>query len=60
MPKEQPCSNEHSVCAPSSKNAKDKSNSTTLMAIRKNKDADSSSGRGSHCSSEKDSGYSGE
>ncbi|KAM8768983.1 CLOCK-interacting pacemaker isoform 2-T2 [Acanthopagrus schlegelii] len=58
MPKEQPCSNEHSVCAPSSKNAKDKSNSTTLMAIRKNKDADSSRGRGSHCSSEKDSGYS--
>ncbi|XP_073338468.1 CLOCK-interacting pacemaker [Pagrus major] len=58
MPKEQPCSNKHSVCAPSSKNAKDKSNSTTLMAIRNNKDADSSSGRGSRCSSEKDSGYS--
>ncbi len=60
MPKEQPCLGEHSPCAASSKNAKDKSNSTTLLAIRNNKDSDDSSGRGSRCSSEKDSGYSGE
>lgn len=60
MPKEQPCLSEHSPCALSSKNAKDKSNSTTLLAMRDTKDTDESSGRGSHCSSEKDSGYSGE
>ncbi|XP_056230388.1 CLOCK-interacting pacemaker [Seriola aureovittata] len=58
MPKEQSCLSEHSPCATSSKDAKDKSNSTTLLAIRDSKDADDSSGRGSHCSSEKDSGYS--
>ncbi|TMS07586.1 CLOCK-interacting pacemaker [Larimichthys crocea] len=58
MPKEQPCLSEHSLCAASSKNAKDKSNSTTLLAIRNTKDADHSSGQGSRCSSEKDSGYS--
>lgn len=58
MPKEQPCLSEHSPCALSSKNAKDKSNSTTLLAMRDTKDADESSGRGSRCSSEKDSGYS--
>ncbi|XP_047449819.1 CLOCK-interacting pacemaker isoform X2 [Mugil cephalus] len=58
MPKEQPCLNEHSPCAASSKNAKDKSNSTTLLAIRDTRDADNSGGRGSRCSSEKDSGYS--
>ncbi|TKS81316.1 G2/mitotic-specific cyclin-B [Collichthys lucidus] len=58
MPKEQPCLSEHSLCTASSKNAKDKSNSTTLLAIRNTKDADHSSGQGSRCSSEKDSGYS--
>lgn len=55
MPKEQPCQSENSLCATSSKNAKDKSNSTTLLAIRNSND---SGGRGSRCSSEKDSGYS--
>lgn len=60
MPKEQPFLSEHSLSAPSSKTAKDKSNSSTLLAIRNTKDAESSSGRGSRCSSEKDSGYSGE
>ncbi|GAA6218341.1 CLOCK-interacting pacemaker-like [Lates japonicus] len=58
MPKEQPCLNEHSPGAASNKNAKDKSNSTTLQAMRDTKDADNSGGRRSHCSSEKDSGYS--
>ncbi|KAG7223113.1 hypothetical protein INR49_015872 [Caranx melampygus] len=58
MPKEQPCLSEHSPCALPSKNAKDKSNSTTLLAMRDTKDTDVSSGRGSRCSSEKDSGYS--
>lgn len=53
MPKEQPCLSKYSVCAPSSKNAKDKSNSTTLQAMRNTKDSS-----GSRCSSEKDSGYS--
>ncbi|XP_035536249.1 CLOCK-interacting pacemaker-like isoform X2 [Morone saxatilis] len=57
MPKEQPRLSEHSPRATSSKNAKDKSNSTTLLAMRNTKDSDSS-GRGSRCSSEKDSGYS--
>ncbi|XP_034459273.1 CLOCK-interacting pacemaker-like [Hippoglossus hippoglossus] len=58
MPKEQPCLSEHSPCATSSMNAKDERNSTTLLAMRETKDADDSSGRGSLCSSEKDSGYS--
>ncbi|XP_060929344.1 CLOCK-interacting pacemaker [Limanda limanda] len=58
MPKEQPCLSEHSPCATSSKNAKDERNSTILLAMRETTDADDSSGRGSLCSSEKDSGYS--
>ncbi|XP_072248990.1 CLOCK-interacting pacemaker isoform X2 [Leuresthes tenuis] len=58
MAKEQPCLSEHSSCPPSSKNAKDKSNSTTLQALRGTKDAGDSYRRGSNCSSEKDSGYS--
>ncbi|XP_038548791.1 CLOCK-interacting pacemaker isoform X1 [Micropterus salmoides] len=58
MQKEQPCLSKHSPRAVSSKNAKDKSNSTTLLAMHNTKDADDSSGRGSRCSSEKDSGYS--
>ncbi|XP_061828737.1 CLOCK-interacting pacemaker isoform X2 [Nerophis lumbriciformis] len=41
---------------PSSKNAKDKSNSLTLKALRQAKDTDDRRERG--CSSEKDSGYS--
>ncbi|XP_069574578.1 CLOCK-interacting pacemaker isoform X1 [Brachyistius frenatus] len=57
MPTEQSCLSEHNTCASSRKNAKDKSNSTTLLAIRDMKDTDNSSARGS-CSSEKDSGYS--
>lgn len=56
MPKEQPCLNEAST---SSKNAKDKSNSSTAMqAVHESKHTDSSKGRSSHSSSEKDSGYS--
>lgn len=51
MPKEQPGLSERSPCT-SSKNAKDKSNSTTLLALRGAEDT------GSRCSSEKDSGYS--
>ncbi|KAI3354465.1 hypothetical protein L3Q82_018985 [Scortum barcoo] len=58
MPKEQPRSREHSPCTSSSKNAKDTSNSTTLLAIHSTKDTEDSSRRGSRCSSEKDSGYS--
>ncbi|XP_039987473.1 CLOCK-interacting pacemaker-like isoform X2 [Xiphias gladius] len=58
MPKEKPCLSEHGCFATSSKNAKDKSNSTTLLALRNAKDTDDSRGRGSNCSSEKDSGYS--
>lgn len=58
MQREQPCLSEHSPCATSSKNAKDKSNSSTLLAIRNTKDTGAFSGRGSRCSSEKDSGYS--
>ncbi|XP_077396252.1 CLOCK-interacting pacemaker [Festucalex cinctus] len=42
----------------SSKNAKDKSNSSTLRAMRETKDSDDCSERGFRCSSEKDSGYS--
>ncbi|KAM4627496.1 CLOCK-interacting pacemaker isoform 2-T4 [Polymixia lowei] len=57
MPKEQP---RLSQCGPgtSSKNAKDKSNSATLLALRGTEDRDGSSRRGSLCNSEKDSGYS--
>lgn len=58
MPKEEPCLSEHSPCATSSKNAKDKSNSSTLLAIRDTKAIDHCSGRVPRCSSEKDSGYS--
>ncbi|XP_008282735.1 CLOCK-interacting pacemaker-like isoform X2 [Stegastes partitus] len=58
MPKEEPGLSERSPCANSSKNAKDKSNSTTLLAIRGTKDREDSSRRTSRCSSEKDSGYS--
>ncbi|XP_071372403.1 CLOCK-interacting pacemaker isoform X2 [Centroberyx affinis] len=57
MPKEQPCLSERSPCT-SSKNAKDKSNSTTLLALRGTEGTADSSGRGSRCSSEKDSGFS--
>ncbi|CAN9511053.1 unnamed protein product [Ophioblennius macclurei] len=58
MPNQQPRLSEHISCGTSCKNAKDKSNNTTLLAIRNSEDADDSSGRGSRCSSEKDSGYS--
>ncbi|KAM4741981.1 CLOCK-interacting pacemaker isoform 2-T2 [Anableps anableps] len=58
MPKEQPCLWENGPCALSSKNAKDKSNSTTLLAVRDTEHANDSNRRGSSCSSEKDSGYS--
>uniref|UniRef100_A0A3Q0T151 CLOCK-interacting pacemaker b n=1 Tax=Amphilophus citrinellus TaxID=61819 RepID=A0A3Q0T151_AMPCI len=60
MPKEQPSLDEHSPHSTLSKNAKDKSNNTALLAIRDTTGADDSSRRGSHCSSEKDSGFSGE
>lgn len=56
MQKEQPGVSEHGHGAASSKNAKNKSNRMTLLAIREAKD--DSRGRGSRCSSEKDSGYS--
>ncbi|KAM9853620.1 CLOCK-interacting pacemaker-like isoform 2-T5 [Aulostomus maculatus] len=52
MRKEDPGLSEHIPCAPASKNAKDKSNSTTLRAM-----CDDSSEKGSRYS-EKDSGYS--
>lgn len=43
-----------------SKNAKDRSNSATLLAARAKAQAEQeANGRGSRCSSEKDSGYSG-
>ena len=43
-----------------SKNAKEKSNSATLLAVRAKAQAEQEArGRSSHCSSEKDSGYSG-
>ncbi|XP_030599364.1 CLOCK-interacting pacemaker isoform X1 [Archocentrus centrarchus] len=58
MPKEQPSLDEHSPRSTLSKNAKDKSNNTALLAIRDTTGADDSSRRGSHCSSEKDSGFS--
>ncbi|XP_029965315.1 CLOCK-interacting pacemaker [Salarias fasciatus] len=58
MPNQQPRLSEHTSCGTSCKNAKDKSNNTTLLAMRGSEDADDSSGRGSRCSSEKDSGYS--
>nr|XP_040028409.1 uncharacterized protein si:ch211-132b12.7 isoform X1 [Gasterosteus aculeatus aculeatus]XP_040028410.1 uncharacterized protein si:ch211-132b12.7 isoform X1 [Gasterosteus aculeatus aculeatus]XP_040028412.1 uncharacterized protein si:ch211-132b12.7 isoform X1 [Gasterosteus aculeatus aculeatus]XP_040028413.1 uncharacterized protein si:ch211-132b12.7 isoform X1 [Gasterosteus aculeatus aculeatus] len=54
MPKEQ----QHGSCASSSKNAKNKSNRTTLLAMRDARDKDASSGTSFRCSSEKDSGYS--
>ncbi|MED6243840.1 hypothetical protein ATANTOWER_028116 [Ataeniobius toweri] len=60
MPNEQPCLRENGPCAPSSKNANDKSSSTTMLVIRDTKHADDSNRRDSSCSSEKDSGYSGE
>lgn len=60
MPKEQPRLSKHSLCATSSKNAKDKINSMTLLAMSSTEDAVDSRGRCSCCSSEKDSGYSGE
>ncbi|XP_030008926.1 CLOCK-interacting pacemaker-like [Sphaeramia orbicularis] len=58
MPKEEPCLSEASQSATSNKNAKDKGNKTTLLTICDTKTTDGSSGSGSHCSSEKDSGYS--
>ncbi|MEQ2251829.1 hypothetical protein ILYODFUR_015249 [Ilyodon furcidens] len=58
MPNEQPCLRENGPCAPSSKNANDKSSSTTMLVIRDTKHADDSNRRDSSCSSEKDSGYS--
>lgn len=60
MVKEDPVTGECSSHLASSKNAKEKSNSSTLRAMRKNKDSDDRIERGSRCSSEKDSGYSGE
>lgn len=60
MPKEQPCMNEASLSASSTKNAKDKSNSTAMQAVHDSEHTDHSGGRGSRCSSEKDSGFSGE
>lgn len=58
MPKEEPGLSEASPSATSNKNAKDKGNNTTLLTVCDTKTTDGSSGRGSHCSSEKDSGYS--
>lgn len=58
MPNQQPQLSENSSCGTSWKNAKDKTNSTTLLARCSSKDADNFSGNGSSCSSEKDSGYS--
>ncbi|XP_047191691.1 CLOCK-interacting pacemaker-like isoform X2 [Scophthalmus maximus] len=58
MAKEQSCSHRDGARAASSKNAKDESNSTTLLAMRDAKDADESSGSSSRYSSEKDSGFS--
>ncbi|XP_019742860.1 CLOCK-interacting pacemaker-like [Hippocampus comes] len=58
MVKEELVMGECSSPLASSKNAKEKSNSSTLRAMRKNKDSDDRSERGSRCSSEKDSGYS--
>lgn len=61
MSKEQPCLCEQSPGATSIKNVKDKHNCVSLLAKHGSKaDADDFSGRGSNCSSEKDSGYSGE
>lgn len=57
MPKEQPRLDDKSRRS-SSKNAKDKSNIATLLASQAPADSDQSNGRGSYCSSEKDSGYS--
>ncbi|XP_062274424.1 CLOCK-interacting pacemaker-like [Scomber scombrus] len=58
MPKEEPSFSERSPCVTSSKNAKDKSNNSTMLAIRDTDGTDNSSVRGSCWSSEKDSGYS--
>ncbi|XP_029111190.1 CLOCK-interacting pacemaker [Scleropages formosus] len=58
MPKEQVCLGERAPRG-ASKNAKDKSNSATLLASRDRASGDDGSSRqGSCCSSEKDSGYS--
>ncbi|KAL6116419.1 uncharacterized protein ACO6RY_01042 [Pungitius sinensis] len=54
MPKEQ----QRCSYASSSKNAKNKSNRATLLAIRDARDKDVSGGTSLRCSSEKDSGYS--
>ncbi|KAK6296500.1 hypothetical protein J4Q44_G00326420 [Coregonus suidteri] len=56
MPLEQDCLSGREPRA-SSKNAKDRSNTGTLLASRSTADTESI-GRGSRCSSEKDSGYS--
>ncbi|KAM7413489.1 hypothetical protein PAMA_020737 [Pampus argenteus] len=56
MSKEEPRLSDGSPRATSSKNAKDESNSSTSLTMRDTKD--DCSGRGSRCSSEKDSGYS--
>lgn len=50
--------NEASLSASSTKNAKDKSNSTAMQAVHDSEHTDHSGGRGSRCSSEKDSGFS--
>ncbi|KAM8903754.1 uncharacterized protein AB9W97_007742 isoform 1-T2 [Spinachia spinachia] len=54
MPKEQ----QQGSCAASSKNAKNKRNRTTLLAMRDAGDEDVGGGTSFRCSSEKDSGYS--
>ncbi|XP_017275494.1 CLOCK-interacting pacemaker [Kryptolebias marmoratus] len=56
MPKGQPC--ENGPCAPSSRAAKAKSDSTTPLMVRSAKNGAETVRRGSCCSSEKDSGYS--
>ncbi|KAK5868437.1 hypothetical protein PBY51_009453 [Eleginops maclovinus] len=58
MSKEVPCLSGHNPSDTCSKNAKNKSNRLTLIAMRETKHVDDSSGTGSRCSSEKDSGYS--
>lgn len=57
MPQEQPHLSDKSPRS-SSKNAKDKSNIATLLASQAPAYSDLSNGRGSYCSSEKDSGFS--
>lgn len=56
MPKELPGPSEHTACGTS----KDKSNTTAPVASHDTKDTGNTSGSGSRCSSEKDSGYSGQ